>query len=160
MRIIEHKKHKIEIYNSAEDMPIKRYQRFNKMLMIDNEVGSSFQDFDARSLKAIEYLKKGLMNEAIQELENRRQMVYNAFMEYSPKGRALAILIHSIDGEVYKDFSADSLDRVLDKLDKIGFSHTQSEETVAEVKKKSKWNWRNIFQRSSKVSKQKNSTTS
>lgn len=131
----------IQIYNSAEVMPMKRYQRFNKFLMIDNEVGSDFEDFNRRSSKAIEFFKKKMIEEGIKELESRRQMVYNSFMEYSPKGRAFAILVHSIDGIVCNDYSKEGLDEVLKKLDSIGISQLEVVDTVGEVKKKSKKNW-------------------
>lgn len=136
MRTIEIGKHKVEVFDSAEMMPMKRYQRFNKFLMIDNEVGSDFADFNKRSSKAIELLKKGLLDEAVKELDNRRQMVYNAFMGYSPKGRAMAIMVHSIDGEVFTDYSKGGLDKVIDRLDEIGFTYALTDETVRDVKKK------------------------
>jgi len=141
MKTIEHNGHKIEVFNGADNLPMKRYQRFNKFLMLDVEVGSSFEDYDRRTAKAVEFLKKKMIDEAIQEIHNRRQMVYNAFQEYSPKNNALVILIHSIDGEVFTDYSADGLSKVIDKLDEIGFTQNQVTETVTEVKKKSKINW-------------------
>lgn len=136
MKVLDVKGHKVNLYNGAEDMPMKRYQRFNKFLMLSNEVGSDFADFNRRSIKAVEFLKKEMVKEAIQELENRRQMVYNAFMEYSPSGRALAILVHSIDDVVYNDISADGLQIVIDKLDEIGFTQNETVSNVDAVKKK------------------------
>ncbi len=141
----EDKKNVVEFYNSAELIPMKRYQRFNKFLMIDNDVGSDFADFNKRSVKAIEYLKKGMKEDAVLELENRRQMVYNAYMEYSPKNRALAILVKSINGEECTDYSSDGLDEIIDKLDKLGFTYKQVQDTVDEVKKKIENELKNYF---------------
>lgn len=128
--------HKVEIYDTAERMTMKRYQRFNKFLMIDNEVGSDFADFNSRLAKSIAFLKKGMRDEGVAELENWRQMVYNAFTEYSPKGMALAILVHSINGEIRDDITASGLKDTLDKLEAIGFMQETATETVSEVKKK------------------------
>jgi predicted SprT family Zn-dependent metalloprotease len=136
MRTLRHDGHEVILYSGAENMPMKRYQRFNKFIMIDNEVGSSFEDYNRRSLKAIEFLKKGMTKEAAQELDNRRMMVYNSFMEYSPRGRAFAILVHSIDGVEYKDTSSDGLDVILDKLDEIGLSYESLTAETEAVKKK------------------------
>jgi len=149
MNKVEINKHAIEFYDGAEYLPMKRYQRFNKYLLIDNEVGSDFTDFELRSSKAVEFLKKGLTDEAIKELENRRMMVFNSFMEYSPRGMALALLVHKIDNVVYKDISSEGLQLVLDKLDEIGFTEKQSTEKVDEVKKKFKMNWDYIFLKNS-----------
>jgi len=109
MKTIEFNKHKIVIYSSIETLPIKRYQKFNKFLMIDNEVGSCFEDYDTRTLKTLEFLRKDLKEEAIQELENRRQAVYNSFEEYSPKNNAFAILVHSIDDKIYSNYSDEGI---------------------------------------------------
>jgi len=139
MKTIKLGKHVVEIFDSPEDFPMKRYQRFNKFLAKDCEIGSDFSDFNKRSLKTIEYLKKDMKDAAIKELENRRMMVYNAFMEFSPKNNALAILVHSIDGVIKKDISSDGLEKILSELDEIGFTQKISNEITIEVKKK--WNW-------------------
>lgn len=136
MKTIDVNGHKVEIYDTAERMTMKRYQRFNKYLMIDNEVGSDFADFNARLAKAIAFLKKGMQGQGVAELENWRQMVYNAFTEYSPKGMALALLVHKIDDEEYGDITASGLQKVLDRLEDIGFTEEQATNTVADVKKK------------------------
>ncbi len=136
MRETEINGHIVLTYNDPENLTMRRYQRFNKFLMIDNEVGSSFEDYNKRSEKLVGFLTAGLNKEALQELKNRNQMVYNAFMEYSPRGRAMAILVYSIDGEVYEDFSSSGIDRILDKLEKIGLSQKQATTIVFETKKK------------------------
>lgn len=160
MELVEINGHKIEFYNSPEKLSMRRYRRFNKFLMIDNEVGSDFEDYNRRTLKTIEFLKKDLRKEAIQELSNRRQMVWNAFTEYSPKDQALAITVYSIDGEIQKDFSQHGLEAIIDRLDEIGFSKENVDNTLRKVKKKSKKNWLFSFLRSLKTTKQKSSTAS
>lgn len=126
----------VKTYDNPEELPMRRYQRFNKFLMIENEVGSTFEDYKKRSEQEIAYLRNGMIQEAIQELSNRTQMVYNAFMEYSPKGRAMAILVHSIGGTIYKDYTASGLDAILDDLENIGLSQKIATEIVDETKKK------------------------
>lgn len=127
---------KIEFYDTAENMTMKRYQRFNKFVMIDNEVGSDFAAFDTRLTKALRLLKKGMEQEGFKELANWRQMVYNSFMEYSPQNMALALLVHSIDGETFTDITATGLQKVLDRLEEVGFTQRQAIKEVQEVKKK------------------------
>ena len=127
---------KVEIYETGEQMTMKRYNRFNKYLMIHNEVGSDFGEFDSRLVKPIQFFKKGLKDEGVKALQNFRQMVYNSFMEYSPKGMALALLVHKIGDKVYNDITSKGLEAVLDKLEEIGFTQGQANETVSDVKKK------------------------
>lgn len=104
--------------------------------MIDNEIGSTFSDYDIRTLKTVELLRKDLKEHAIVELENRRQAVFNCFEEYSPKNNAFAILVHSIDGEVFTNYSDEGLRQVVEKLNDIGFTKQELDKEVSEVKKK------------------------
>jgi len=139
-------KHEIEIYDSVQNMPILRFQKLNKYTMIDLEIGSDFADYDKRTEKALAFLAKGMVAEASQELQNRRQLVYNAYNEQSPKGKAFAVLIHRIDKVEYKKFAPDDLDRILIHLNDIGFDIFTSVEKLREVKKNSRRNWAHIFQ--------------
>lgn len=128
---------RVEFYNSPEELPIKRFQKFNKNVMIDVEVGNSFQDYEERTFKTVAFLRKGMLEDAIKELENRRQAVFNAFEEYSPKHYALALMVKSIDGEPCEDMSEEGLNLILEKLDKINYSEKELNEDLAKVKKKS-----------------------
>jgi len=138
MRAVETKngKHIIKFYDSIRQLPMRRYQKFNKYMMISSEVGESVEDYDRRTQRAIQYLNANDTKNASIELENRRQNVHHAMSEYSPKGYALAIMVYSIDGEVFDSFDDEILNSVIDKLDKIGFDIEQVNEVVSEVKKK------------------------
>lgn len=128
--------HVIELYDSIESLPIRRYNKFNKYLLFDNEVGASFEDYLKRSQKTTEYLKTGLYEEALQELSNRTEMVFNAYNNYIPKDYALAVLVYSIDGKVYSDYTDAGLDEIINILDEIGFSRKQANEETESLKKK------------------------
>lgn len=156
MKTIEINKHKIEIYDSSHSLPIKRYQKFQKHMMIDNEVGSSFEDFDKRTNSVVEFLKKEMIKEALIELENRRQSVYQAFEEYSPKGMAMAILVRKIDDVVYNDLSEETLKSVIDHLDRIGFNRMDLVEQTDGVKKKLMKNLQRILRGSKRKPHQSN----
>ena len=77
-----------------------------------------------------------MRGEALKELGNFRQMVYNSFMEYSPRGLALALLVDKIDGEEMRDITATGLQKVLDRLEELGVTYSQASAKVEEVKKK------------------------
>lgn len=129
-------KHKIQFYDSIRTLPMLRYQKFNKYMMIGCEVGNSIEDYDNRTDRAIRYLNAGDTTNAGIELENRRQLVHHALSEYSPKSNALAIMVYSIDGKVINDFEDDTLEAVLKDLDSIGFTIEMLNETITTVKKK------------------------
>jgi hypothetical protein len=143
--------HEVELFDSIHNLPILRMQRYNKYLMQASDIGNTLEDYDEKTLKAVQFLKKGMMTEAIQEFENRRQCVFNALNEFSPQGKAFAVLVKRIDDKEYKDFSPDALDKCLEHLDKIGLGNATSIEKLKEVKKKSKLNFlftiQKLFQR-------------
>lgn len=143
--VIEFDGHKIELYDNTQNLPVLRFQKFNKYIMLANEVGNTFADYDARTAQALRFLQKDMVAEAIGELNNRRQAVFNAFNEYSPQGRAFAILVKAIDGKKYTGISPDELDEVIRHLEKIGVPHGMTLDKLAEIKKKSNWNLRSIF---------------
>ena len=156
--IYKFEKHEIELFDSIHNLPILRFQRFNKYQMQSSEIGNTFQDYDNRTIKIIQFIKKGMTEEAAQELENRRQTVFNAYNEFTPKGKAFAVLVKRINNISYEDFSPDNLDRCIHHLDKIGLGYDTSIEKLTEVKKKSKPNFwfifRRIFQKTETKNKQ------
>jgi len=126
----------VEFYDSPETMSIERYQKFNKFIMIDNEVGSSISDYDKRMQKAIKFVSSDLKKEALQELENNRQNVYNCLNEYTPRNKAVALLVKSIGKKKYKKIDSGTLKEIEYELDRIGFTKKMMDEVIDEVKKK------------------------
>ena len=141
--------HRIELYDNSQNLPILRFQKFNKYMMIANEVGNTFEDYDTRTAKALQFLQKEMVPEAIQELNNRRQAVFNAYNEFSPKGKAFAVLVKKIDDKRYEGISPNELDEVLKHLDRIGLGYLDSMKAISEVKKKSKLNYKSIIRNTS-----------
>jgi hypothetical protein len=129
-------KHTVLFYDSDKVLPYRRYQKFNKHLMIALEVGDSIEDYDRRMFRAISYLNADDSKSAAIELTNQRQCLHNALSEYSPKGLALAVMVHSIDGHIYEDFQEATLEEIQDKLDEIGFTKLMLDETLEHLKKK------------------------
>lgn len=136
---------KVVFYDSIKQLPIRRYQQSNKYLMIASDIGSDFQDFDRKTVKVIELLKKGMTADAVKELENRRQAVWNAYKNYNPRGMSLALLVHSINGRLRNDITDEGLEKTLDELNRIGFSYDNMETSLSDVKKNSKFSLKRTF---------------
>ena len=134
--VYKHGKHEIELFDSIHNLPILQFQRFNKYQMQSVEIGSTFADYDDRTSKILQFLQKKMVKEAIEEMENRRQTVFNAFNDFSPSGKTLAILVKRIDKKEYNTFAPDDLDRCLKHLERIGLGTTDAMDHMKEVKKK------------------------
>lgn len=135
--VYKHGKHEVELYDSIHNLPILRFQRFNKYQMQSIEIGSTFEDYDRLSTRISQFVAKDMKDEALLEMENRRQTVFNALNEFSPVGRCFAILIKRIDAVRYDEgFAPNDLDRVLEHCELIGLGMDVSMEKLTEVKKK------------------------
>jgi hypothetical protein len=104
-------------------------------MIIAAEVGNSIEDYDKRMGRALGYLSTEDTKSAIIEITNQRQTLHNALEGYSPSSMALATMVYSIDKRIFEDYEEDTLNEVLDLLDKIGFSQEQLNETIKHVKK-------------------------
>ena len=129
-------KHSVVIFNSSHDLPPRRYQKYNKHVMIAAGVGESLDDYNKRRLKTIGYVKSEDKKSALIELANQQQCVFNALEEYSPSNMAFAVMVYSIDGEVFKSYEENTLNKIIDKLDEVGLTKAMIMEALREIKKK------------------------
>lgn len=110
--------HSVEIYDSIDEMPIQRFQKYNKYMLIDSGVGSDLHDILAHIDRAQIYMKKNPEMAKV-ELENMRQAIYLVSEEMSPKYMAFSVLVYKLDGQIVDDLTDVGLKRVLDKLNKV-----------------------------------------
>lgn len=107
--------HDLEIYDSIDELPVIRFHKYNKMLLVDSGIGSDLSDFDSHIERAIRYCRTK-PELAAAELDNLRQNVYFIQQEVSPKHLAFCVLVKSINGEPFTDLSDDGLKSLLEKL--------------------------------------------
>lgn len=134
MKTIKIGKHRVEMYDSIEDLPITRFHKYNKMLMIDAGLGSDLTDIDAHIEKVMAFLKEQKTEDAVNELFNMRKAIFLVQMNLSPKHLAFAALVARIDGKETNDLSDDGLHRVVDLLNDV--SRKDIADTITESKKK------------------------
>ena len=117
MKTIELAGHSVMLYDSIDELPIKRFHVYNRYLLVDAGVGSDISDFDAGK-----------------ELDNLRQNVYLVLSQQNVKHLSLACLVKQIDGVRYDDLSQEGLQKVIEVLG--GASVGEVSEAMASVKKK------------------------
>ncbi len=108
--------HKVEIYDSIDELPMVRFHKYSKMLMVDAGVGSDINDFDAHIERAVRYIRNGDNENGAKELENLRQCVYLILQEQSVRDLSFACLVASIDGKACDDLSEQGLAEVVRTL--------------------------------------------
>ena len=75
----------VEIYDSIEELPIRRFHVYNKMLLVDAGIGSDLADFDRHIEKTMRLIQGKNPQMALVELRNMRTNVYFVQQNLSPK---------------------------------------------------------------------------
>lgn len=102
------------MYESIDELPIVRFHKYQKYLLIESGIGSTIDDFDKHIEKARRFLMMNDAANAQRELENLRHNVYMIQCGLSPKHLAFACLVFAIDGKQCTDISDDGLHKVLE----------------------------------------------
>lgn len=134
MKTVKLNGHKVAIYDSIDELPMVRFHKYTKMLLVDAGVGSDINDFDAHIERATRYIRNGDNESGAKELENLRQCVYLILSEQSVRDLSLACLVAEIDGKRHDDLSEEGLAKVLQMLG--GTPRKEFTEILDEVKKK------------------------
>lgn len=127
-------RHTVEFYDAIDELPVVRYHKFQKLLLIDAGVGADISAFDARTERARRFLATGQYDEAAKEFDNLRQCVYLIQQEISPKHLAFAALVTKLDGRECTDLSDDALAGVANELKDAAIIEVDT--AVEAVKKK------------------------
>ena len=102
--------------HTIEELPIVRFHKYQKLLLVDAGVGSDIAAFDQHVERVRRYIAAEKPENAQQELENLRQCVYMVQNGISPQHRAFAVLVTKIDGQECNDLSDDALTAITEKL--------------------------------------------
>ena len=129
-------KHTIEMYDTIDELPIVRFHKYQKLLLIDAGVGADIQAFDHRIERVRLFLADGKYEQAAKELGNLRQSVFLIQSELTPRHRAFAALITKLDGKVCDDISDTALEKITAALGDIKESELTAR--LEAVKKKNR----------------------
>lgn len=106
-------KHTVEMYDAIDELPIVRFHKYQKMLLIDAGVGADVSAFDRRIEKICGHLALNEGEKARAELQNLRQTVFFVQSELNPKYRAFAALVTRVDGQRFDDVTDASIDKIV-----------------------------------------------
>lgn len=134
MKTVKIGKHLAELYDSIEELPVVRYHKYQKYLLIDSGIGATIEDFDKHIEKARRYCMTDDTANAQKELENLRQSVYMIQSELSPRHLAFACLVFSIDGKQCTDITDDGLRKIVENFSNASIKDLT--DCIESVKKK------------------------
>ena len=67
MREVRIGKHRVRLYDSIDDLPMERFHRYNKMLLIDAGLGSDISAMDAHVEKVVRFMRGGDIDSAAKD---------------------------------------------------------------------------------------------
>ncbi len=130
------KKTIILFYDSIEEMPHRRYMKFNKEMMRANEVGNTMVDVIKRIDRAMGFIQAKESDKATKELSNARMAYSYSQAELEPRGLALAAMVKSVNGVESKDITTSGLQHTLTILQNIGMTKKELDSNADSIKKK------------------------
>lgn len=124
----------VKVYDSIDELPIERFQKYNKYVIMDSGLGSDTDAVDEHIAQLARLINTSDKKKAMQELQNLRQNLYMIMYNISPRYMAFAALVYSIDGKKVESTSDTSLQELLKDLKDA--SHFSIIEELYELKKK------------------------
>jgi hypothetical protein len=137
-------RHTVVTWETIDELPIDRFTSWNKYMMIDGALGSSFMDIDTVHLQQLVSIIDDKAK-ALQQITNLRELVFNVINKLNYKHHAYCCLVHSIDGELITDYSDTGIKETLDKLAKIGMSNGAIKKKIVSAKKYCRVLWKRYF---------------
>jgi len=126
--------YKIEFFESIEELPAKRFHKFNKYLLIDSGIGGDINDVSQHLSKIEAFINKGEKEKALKQVKNLRQCFYQVAEELHVGHLSLIILIKTINGKPLNDLSDENVRRLSDKL--LNAKKSFLEKLIDRLKKK------------------------
>jgi hypothetical protein len=147
MKTIHHNGHRVELYDSIQELPIWRFQLYNRYMVIDAGIGSDLADIDTK-LNDLRTLIQSDPAAAIQQSVNLQQALHFAMSKVNPRMNAFAVLIHKIDGQTLRedDLTDEGIVKILRQLSQNRLSIAALTEFLAGFKKKWRRSSSSFFQ--------------
>ena len=128
----------IEYYDSLDDTPIDRFVAHNFGLSLDAGIGSDMAAVDAKIDPLLLMLDKKDYENARNELINLKQRLNFIVQKQHPKLFSFAAMVHKVNGKEFNDLTENGLQRLVERMGKIGLSWGTVKYLIDKIKKKSK----------------------
>ena len=106
----------MEYHDSIDTLPVTRFHKFQKMMLVDAGIGGDIESFDRHMERIRRYYAKGDMSNAAREIENVRQCVWMIQNGLRPSHLAFAALVVSVDGMPCDDLTDDALKDITEMI--------------------------------------------
>jgi hypothetical protein len=137
MKTIQATNGKIILYDSIRDLPIKRYNAFNRALIQDSGIGSDLNAISKHFAKLDTFLRGNKIQEALQERENLHVLFWSMLEGINYQSNAFLALCYSINDRKVGDIDNDiEQEECLRLLEETQVSQGDVEEALEDIRKK------------------------
>lgn len=138
MRSVKFNGHKVELYDSVQDLPVSRFQIFNLNLLIDSGIGGDMDGFIKRAQMIRGLIKNDDKEGASREVSNMVQNVVYITERVNPEMAAFCALIYRLDGRLIEDedLSEEGVKELIKELGKKRLLMSKLKEVLRSIKKK------------------------
>lgn len=126
-------RHTVTLYETIDELDIDRFTAWNKYMMIDGALGSTFDDIDRLHLSQLMSVLDD-KTKAVQQVANLRELVFSIINGINHQHHAYCCLVHSIDGIERSDYSDSGIKETLAVLAKIGVSNGMVKKKIQKAK--------------------------
>jgi len=149
-------KHTVMLYETIDELPVDRFTAWNKYMMLDGALGSTFEDIDRLHLSQLTMVIDDKAK-ALQQITNLRELVFSLVNQVNYQHHAFCCMIYSIDGDLIIDYTDTGIKETLVKLNKIGATNGDIKKKIHHGSSLFTKLWNGFFQNSS--TDPRNSTT-
>lgn len=127
-------KHTVTMYETIDELTIDRFTAWNRYMMIDGALGSTFEDIDRLHLAQLVSVLDD-KSKAVQQVANLRELVFGIINGINHQHHAYCCLVYSIDGVERSDYSDSGIKDTINKLAKIGVSNGMVKKKIQNAKR-------------------------
>lgn len=135
MKTVKTKKGTITYYETKNELPAIRWKQFNKMCLIQSNVGNDMESI-VKTIQQIDmWIAKDEKKHALSKRNNLFILLALIHQGVNPGSLAFAPLVYSINGKEKEDLSEEGFIKTSEEVEKLNFTVSQIEEMREDVKK-------------------------
>lgn len=136
MKKIQLNSNYLKMHDSIDEMPITKFQAYNRFLLIDAGIGGDIESIDQHYTRMLRYANKKDYDNLIKELTNYRQNLHYVIEHTSPEMMAFGALIHSVNNIEVGNLADEEIQSLLKELSRKGLTFGKVRGFINHVKKK------------------------
>lgn len=126
----------LEMYDSIEELPEERFQKFNRYAVIDAGIGSDIDSMARHINLILQYNQRGKQEDVAQAASNLLQCLTFVVNGISPEMHCFSAMVKSVNGVAWEDTGTSGAEKLTAMLSERGLTVGKVRGFIAHAKKK------------------------